>query len=449
MTPMVAIIGGGLTGLSIGHQLKKAGIPFTIFEQSNRAGGSIRTEQKNGFLFETGPSTGLMGSPEMAELIEDLKCTIDLADEKAKYRWIWKGKSWKTIPNGLWTGICTPLFSLSDKLRLLGEPFRKAGNDPNENLAHMVRRRMGKSFLDYAVDPFVSGIYAGNPEKLITKYALPKLYNLEQKYGSFIGGSIKKAKKKKSERDKKATKLTFSFNGGLSDLILALEKELSNHIVLNAKEISITPIDMQYKLNYNDKSNKFTHIISTVGAHALPSIFPFMPEEKMALISQLEYGKVVQVSVGFNNWEGIEIKAFGGLVPSVEHRNILGALFLSSFLKNRAPHNGALLSVFLGGLRKPEFLNKSDEELEAIVQNELCAMFKLKRWNPDLFEIRRHENAIPQYGIDSEERLNAIDELEHQYPKIILAGNIRNGISMSDRVTQAYQVAKKITSNCC
>ncbi|MFV0521027.1 MAG: protoporphyrinogen oxidase [Mangrovibacterium sp.] len=444
MSKKIAIIGGGLTGLSIGHQLKKAGVSFTIFERCNRVGGAIRTEQKDGFSFETGPSTGVMGSPELAELIADLKCQVNIANEEAKFRWIWKGEGWKVIPNGLIGGITTPLFSFSDKIRLLGEPFRKPGNNPNETLADMVKRRMGKSFLDYAVDPFVSGIYAGNPETLITKYALPKLYNLEQNYGSFIGGSIKKAREGKSEREKKATKDTFSFRGGLSDLIQALENELKEHIILNAQGISVSSNSEKYTLAYNDTEMSFDTVISTVGAWNLPSIFPFLPQNKVSNIANLRYGKVVQVSVGFAKWDGIDLKAFGGLVPSAEKRDILGVLFLSSFLENRAPGGGALLSVFLGGIRKEEFLNKSDDEIKTIVKEELCYMFKLKQWNPSLIEIRRHKHAIPQYGIDSEARIKTITELEFDFKGIILAGNIRDGISMSDRVKQAYCIAQEV-----
>lgn len=444
MSKHIAIIGGGLTGLSLGHQLKKAGVPFTIFEKSNRVGGAIHTEYKGKFSFETGPSTGMMGTPELAELIEDLQCPIDIADNNAKFRWIWKGNSWKVIPSGLIGGIATPLFTFSDKLRLLGEPFRKPGSDPNETLADMVRRRMGRSFLTYAVDPFVSGIYAGNPELLITKYALPKLYNLEQNYGSFIGGSMKKAKEGKSEYEKKATKVTFSFPRGLSQLIDALAEELKEHIVLEAQNISVAKNESGYTVSYNELEESFNQVVSTVGAWALPSIFPFLAKEKVDKISALLYGKVVQVSVGFDHWEGINLKAFGGLVPSVENRNILGALFLSSFLSHRAPEGGALLSVFLGGMRKPEFVDKSNAELVEIVKTELCHMFHLKEWNPSLVEIRRHENAIPQYGIGSEARLRAIEELEAEHHGIILAGNIRNGIAMSDRVKQAFQVAEEI-----
>ena len=189
-TAKIAIIGAGLSGLTTAFYLKRHGIPFKVFEKADRAGGVIQTIEENGFTVETGPNTGSMSRPEAAVLFEDLKddCTLEVADESAKARWIWMNDRWHTIPSGVLGGITTPLFSFSDKIRLLGEPFRKKGTNPEETIADLVRRRMGKSFLRNVVDPFISGVYSGDPEKLVTQYAIPKLYQLEQDYGSFIGG---------------------------------------------------------------------------------------------------------------------------------------------------------------------------------------------------------------------------------------------------------------------
>ena len=155
----IAIIGAGLTGLTTAFYLKKAGIDVQVFEKADRAGGVIRTHTENGFTFESGPNTGVLGQSEALELIENLKgdCVLEIADEAAKARWIWKAGKWEPLPSGLIGGITTPLFTFADKLRLLGEPFRKPGTNPNETLKELVLRRMGKSFLDYAVDPFILG----------------------------------------------------------------------------------------------------------------------------------------------------------------------------------------------------------------------------------------------------------------------------------------------------
>ena len=188
----------------------------------------IQTHREEGFTFESGPNTGVLSNKEIALLFDDLgeHCTLETGQGKSKKRYILKNGRWEPLPSGLISAVSTPLFTLKDKFRILGEPFRKPGNNPDESVADMVIRRMGKSFLDYAVDPFISGIYAGNPSRLVTRYALPKLYALEQNYGSFIRGSIKKSRVPKSDEEKKATREVFSVRGGMGSLIAALEKEI-------------------------------------------------------------------------------------------------------------------------------------------------------------------------------------------------------------------------------
>lgn len=441
----VAIVGAGLTGLTTAFYLKKAGIDFRIFEREDRPGGVIQTHHENGFTFEAGPNTGVLSKPEVAELFEELStdCDLEVADETAKARWIWKANKWVPLPSGFASGISTPLFSFADKLRLLSEPFRKKGDNPDETLAELVLRRMGRSFLDYAIDPFILGIFSGDPAKLVTKYAFPKLYRLEQDYGSFIGGAIKKAREPKNERDKKATKSVFSVKGGLANLINALVKNIgAENIKYNCTNLSFSSDANNYVSNATD--DRFTHVISTTGAYELQELFPFVEIQDLQDITSLFYSQVVQVSIGFKKWVGMPLKAFGGLVPFIENRRILGVLFLSSFLKGKAPVDGALLSVFLGGVRKPEMMQLSDAEIKKIVEEELREMMKLGSFNPDVIKIFRYNYAIPQYGKESEKRLKAIFRLQNKYPGLVLAGNIRDGIGMADRIKQGKQIANEI-----
>ncbi|MFN2314014.1 MAG: protoporphyrinogen oxidase, partial [Bacteroidales bacterium] len=226
----IIIIGAGLTGLSLAYHLKKNGRQPLVLEKAARPGGVIQTHAEQGFIFESGPNTGVLSNKETALLFEELGShfTLETGHSGAKKRYILKNGRWQPIPSGLLSAVTTPLFTMKDKVRILGEPFRKPGTDPDESVADMVKRRMGKSFLDYAVDPFISGIYAGDPSRLVTRYALPKLYALEQNYGSFIRGALKKSREKKSEDEKKATKEVFSASGGLGSLITALEKEIGS-----------------------------------------------------------------------------------------------------------------------------------------------------------------------------------------------------------------------------
>jgi oxygen-dependent protoporphyrinogen oxidase len=454
------IIGAGLTGLTTAYYLKKAGWKVTILERDLRTGGAIKTHREKGFVFESGPNTGMVSHPEVASLFEELGSEIEVepAAEEAKRRLIWKEGRWHALPQCLKDGITTPLFSWKDKFNIMLEPFKRPGKNPDETLDNLVKRRMGRSFLSYAVDPFILGIYAGDPSKLVTRYALPKLYNLEQKYGSFIKGGYKKhaelIREKKENPElyhyhKKASKKMFSMTGGLDNLVGALTSKFTdNEIQLGCHDITVCPVGKNFTLKFNhhgtEKTIESDAVITTTGAHEIPSILPFLREDEIKTITNLVYARVVQVSIGYNVWRGIPLRAFGGLVPSRENRDILGILFLSSFLKNRAPEGGALLSVFLGGVRNQDLVDLKDEEIKKMVMPELQRMLMVPNEIPDLLRIFRHNHAIPQYGISTGKRLEAVEKIEKQFPGLVLGGNLRDGIGMADRIRQGVNMASEL-----
>lgn len=448
----VVIIGAGLTGLTAAFYLEKEGKKVLLLEKSSRCGGVINTKEDKGFLFEIGPNTGVIGNPEVKELFEDLdsSCKLETAKPSSKRRLIWKFGAWYPLPSGPISAITTPLFSFYDKLRILKEPFREKGTYPLETVAGIIRRRLGESFLNYAMSPFISGIYAGDPEMLVTKYALPKMYNLEQDYGSLIIGGIKKSRQnKKDPRRRKATKEVFSVEGGLINLVKALRSKLSKQsLITSAENVLVEKISSGYSTTFRvqDKEMRINskNIISTTGTGSLSSLFTFIDEKKLSNITNLNYAKVVQVNLGYKQWTGIKLNAFGGLVPLVEKRNVLGILFTSSFFKNRAPENGALLSVFLGGTQKPDIINLTDEQIRTMVLKEVADMLLTSNKVPDLFYISRYPKAIAQYEASSRERLLNIELLENENPGLFLAGSIRNGIGMADRIKQAKDIANQI-----
>ncbi|MDR1004192.1 MAG: protoporphyrinogen oxidase, partial [Prevotellaceae bacterium] len=340
--------------------------------------------------------------------------------------------------------------------RILGEPWRAKGNHPDESVGALARRRLGRSFVDYAVDPFLSGVYAGNPDTLITRYALPKLYNLEQNYGSFVRGAIAKTKEPKSDRDRLATKKVFSARGGLSRLVEAMGDAIGRHrIVTGAGAVRVQPVSpsgadtARWEVSYVRDGE--THrlladtVVTTVGAYALPALLPFVPEAQMRQITNLRYAPVMQVSVGLRNTRGKDYLAFGGLVPSCERQQVLGILFPSACFEGRAPQDGALFSCFIGGMRHPELLQRSDDEVKQLVETTLHTLLRYPAdLTPDLVRIFRHEHAIPQYELSSGTRFATIEQLQQHHPGLILAGNIKGGIGMADRIRQATEIANSL-----
>jgi oxygen-dependent protoporphyrinogen oxidase len=447
----IAIIGAGLTGLTAAFYLRKQGKNVRLIEKNNWIGGQIRTFEADGFVFESGPNTGAISNPEVAELFTALSsaCELEIADENAEKRLIWKGDRFWKLPDGLIGGITTPLFTFPDKLRILGEPFRKKGDNPDETVGELATRRLGKSFMDYAVTPFVSGVYAGDPMTLVTRYALPKLYRLEQNYGSFIKGSIARMKEPKTERDRLATKKVFSVKGGLSRLTQALADAIGKeNIDLSARSVTIQPKEDQWEITYTTPQDQVvlqaSKVITTVPAHALSGLLPFVEKEEIHKIDHLRYAPMIEAAVGIKDTGGIHYKAFGGLVPLKEEKEVLGILFPSACFSGRAPENGALFTFFIGGIKSTHLTQLPDRELEALIIRAFHDMLKFPaQIEPDLIRIFRHTQAIPQYEQSSGERFETIDRLQKRYPGLILAGNIRNGIGMADRILQATAMTRE------
>lgn len=447
----VVIIGGGLTGLASAFFLKEAGRSVLLLEKKNRLGGAITTVAENGFMYECGPNTGTVSSIEMQKLLDAVAdiCNPVYANREAAKRYILKDRKWQALPSGLLSGLKTPLFTFADKLRILGEPFRKAGNQPEESVADLVRRRMGKSFLDYAVNPFISGIYAGDPEKLVTKYALRRLYDLEQKYGSFFKGSMQKAKEDKKNKIEKPSKLVFSTDQGLGGLIDAVSQKIGEEsFFTDAQNIRVEPLQKGFMtrafINAEHYEVESKQVLTAVPSSALSDILPFASDGILQDLGNLHYAQVAELIMGWNKWDGMPLDGFGGLIPQKEERSLLGILFMSAIFPGRCPEGGALLTGFLGGDIHPEWADIDDDSLYRLMEYEMPILMGLKDFRPDFFKVIRHKEAIPQYYANTKARLRAVETIQEQFTGLIVGGNLRDGIGMHDRVKQAKYLTEKI-----
>ena len=228
----VIIIGAGMSGLTAAYLLHKEGYNIIVLEKNDKVGGSIETVMENNFPFDRGPNSALETTPIIAQLVEELNLKDQLvyASKEGNKRYILRNNKLITLPMSPLAFFKSKLFSGKAKLRLMKEPFiGKSLDGYNQSIAEFVTRRLGREFLDYAINPFVAGVYAGNPEDLSVKSALPKLYALEEEYGGLIWGTIRSMRKRKKGKEKlKQSAKMFSFKDGMKVLPEAIKNSLGN-----------------------------------------------------------------------------------------------------------------------------------------------------------------------------------------------------------------------------
>lgn len=432
----ICIIGAGISGLATAWQLHQAGNDCTVLESGERIGGSIRSHQRDGFLMEAGPNSIQINSAEIAAFLDsipDLKSQMIECEAAAQKRFLVRAGRVLSVPMGPLQALTTPLWSLGAKLRLLKEPFVKPlSGEKEESVADFVRRRLGDEFYNYAINPLVGGIYAGRPEALSLRYAFPKLYALEQKDGSLIRGALKKFFTTCAKKNTSFKKSIISFHEGLETLPKYLAKALGNRVQTGVVLDSIKRENDDWLVSYNGKSERYDSVILTVPAHSLKNLpLDETISKDLESLDAIEYPPVSVLSLGFKrNAIKHPLDGFGVLVPSCENRSILGALFPSSFFKNRAPKDQVLLSIFIGGDRQPELCSPDPEVLTKLVMPELKALLGVKE-QPTIHQLDHWPRAIPQYKIGYGKYLESIQAVEATYPGLKLAGNYRDGISLS------------------
>lgn len=436
----VAIIGAGITGLTTAIELQRFGVECTVFEASSRVGGVIKTVHEEGFLVECGPNSILDTHPDIGKLV--LRLGLERrklsAHAAAHNRFIVRDGKPMALPASPAALIQSKAFSTRAKLRLLREPFIRSMSSPSESLADFVVRRLGQEFLDYAINPFVGGVYAGDPAKLSTALAFPKLYALEKQYGSLIKGAIKGAKKrKKSAETASKDARMFTFDEGMDVLPRELATQLGDAVRLNTRVEHIERHSDGWRLN----GTVFSHIVFAIPAHQIAQLeLPF----DLQLLAEIYYPPVTSVSLGFSkNQFSHPLNGFGMLIPQVENRYALGALFPSSIFSHRAPDGMVLLTVFIGGAMAPEKAFQTEDEIRANTLQDLEDLLGLSG-PPNYVRIHRTPQAIPQYIVGYDRYLNHMNQIEKEHPGIHFAGHYREGISVGNSLLSGLRLAEKI-----
>lgn len=446
----VVVIGAGITGLATAYFLQREGARVTVVEKSGRPGGVIRSVRMDGFLFEHGPSSMPRLTPFLDTLFTDLEIrkAVEFASANATKRYIVRRGRLVSMPLGPRSAITTALFSTRGKLRVLREPFVRASKqEGEESLANFVKRRLGEDILDYAVDPFVAGVFAGVPEQLSVKAAFPKLYRLEQRYGSLIRGAIHGRKKQKKQDGIASEKpRMFSFKDGMETIVNALASRVT---VLERTDVrsvrrSRTGFELELRTPDGPKHIRCGALVLTIPAHAYDSIdfeFDFQPRLRLA---RVDYPPVTVVFFGFQKDVSVaNPDGFGFLVPEKERRAILGTIWNSSVFSHRAPAESIALTTFVGGRRQPDVASIPDGPLVEMVRSELRVLMGITQ-PPDVVTIKRWTRAIPQYVMGHLDIIGSLEQFERETPGFYTTGSFRGGISMTACIENSRSLSRQV-----
>lgn len=439
----VIILGGGISGLTAAFWLKRRGLEVLLVEASDRPGGCITTWREDGFLFELGPNTVLNNAFEIDALCEAAGILGQrlTAAPASKKRFIVRGGRLVPLPGGPVGFLTTPCFSARAKVRLLKEPFvGRAPLEVEESIAQFVRRRLGQEFLDYAVGPFVSGVYAGDPERLSIRHATARIYALERDHGSLIRGAVAKRKGPAPAGG------LFSFPDGLAVLPRTLAAALGEGYrpQTRAALVERTPEGFTVACEGVFSGRAAARaVVCALPAKAASTALAPLGGDFPALIPGLPYADVALVCLGFRREDVAHpLDGFGFLAPEVERRHVLGCLFPSSLFPGRAPEGHVALAAFVGGAVHPERAAGREEEIVGRVVADLTPLLGLKG-APVLTKVESWRPAIPQYVVGHGALKEAAAKTEEAHPGLFLSGNLLYGVSVGNCIQNATAVAER------
>lgn len=447
----IGILGAGISGLAAAYWLSNDGYDVTVLEKNNYTGGAMISHSEKGFMADLGPNSGLETSPFIRKIVESVGLGNEMiyADSAGNKRYILKNnKLYALTPNPL-KFFSSGLLSFKGKFKLLKEPFiGKSEDGYYQSISTFVKRRLGSDFLDYIINPFVSGVYAGNPDLLSVKSAFPKLYRLEEEYGGLIKGTIKgsKERKQRNENSKQNARM-FSFRNGMQSFPNSIADNLIKKPVLSCEIKNINyhkkSISVSSEVNGKNHDFNFNILISAIPAYNASDLFQTVDDNLAAHLSQIYYPPVMVLFAVFRKKDiQRKLDGFGFLIPEKERKQFLGAIWSSVIFTDRCSEDLAAFTLFIGGARQSDIFKTENNLLINGVLAEFKSLMKIKE-NPVYQKSYFWEKAIPQYNIGYIEHDRYFEHFENTHPGIILSGNYRGGISVGDCIKNSRTVYEK------
>jgi oxygen-dependent protoporphyrinogen oxidase len=444
----VVLIGGGISGLACAYYLQQAGISVRLLEAQNRFGGLIATVEKNGFRFEAGPQS-FLSTPPLLGLIDALGLKSQLLEANPRApRYILLDRRLVAAPLAPPSLLTTPLLTAATKWRLITEMLRHTRPpEGDESIAAFVRRKFGEELLDRLVAPFISGVYAGDPERLSLRAAFPKVHEFETQFGSVLRGAMKSRPAKGTPRAGLC-----SFRDGMEVLPRALAARLGPSALGGTRVSAFRQAKANGKPWFEIETIRHDRR-ETLAANAIVVATPTdiaaqllqdVSHQFATLLSRIDYAPVAIVSSGYRREQILHpAEGFGFLVPRREGLRVLGTVFNSSLFSGRSPAETACFTSFAGGATDPALLQLSDDEITETICAEVAGVLGISG-TPQVTSLQRHARALPQYNLGHTQLVKSLDALTASTPGLFLAGNYLSGPSIGSCVEQASRTADAV-----
>ncbi len=477
MSPHVAIIGGGISGLSALEHLTRIApsLQVTLLEASPRLGGHIRTERSGDFLMEAGPDVILGAKPAAVELARRVGLGDRLHGTKpgVKGSYILSNGRLRRMPDGM-TGlvpswfapfVTTPLLSPLGKLRVALEYFIPPQREQtDESIEQFVVRRLGREMYERLVEPLLSGISAGDGSKLSMEAMFPQLLAYEHDYGGLTKGMLaaKRRQRMAAAQSEGASRPGaavgfLSLPGGLGELVDGVQHEVrrreptGTRVALRTStrvervEVVADGADPRYlvTLSGGEPLRVDAVIVATPGYVSAAALAP-LDQDLAALLRGIEYASTVTISVAYPTAAVPRLlDATGYVVPRINRRPVLACTWVSSKFEGRCPPGHALFRLFLGGAGRGSFVERSDTDLLDVVQREMREIMGVTA-DPELVRVNRYDRAMPQYNVGHLERVARIEGQVSRHPGLAIAGAASGGVGIPDCVRSGEHAAKVV-----
>jgi oxygen-dependent protoporphyrinogen oxidase len=459
---LVAIVGGGITGLSAAYRLRELAaarehpLELMVLERGAHLGGPLETIRRDGFVIESGADSFLSEKPWAADLARRLGIGAELIPTRDVYRKTFVVRSGRLVeipagfsllaPTRLGPIFKSPLFSWAGKLRIAIEPLIPARtSDTDESLASFVTRRLGREVLDRVAQPLAGGIYTADPERLSIAATTPRFVEMERRYGSIIKGlrAAEEARATKSAEVSGARWSLFqSFKNGMATLPDALAARLGGSIRKAAEVIALSRVGERWRLSLaGGDSIDVDAVICAAPAFAVSRMLSELAPKAAKVLRRISYASAATVNLAFRESDfGRRPEAFGFVVPSCERRRIIAGSFSSFKFEGRAPRGAILIRAFVGGMMQRAMMQLSDDEIVAAVRDEFRALLGVEA-APQFAEIRRWPDSMPQYEVGHLDRVAEIERIVAAVPSFALAGAAYRGVGIPDCVRSGDQAA--------